>query len=67
MSIVPRFRDESLTSLCFPKQFGGSTIALLFEPGRMVFDSDMASLSELRVETLLNMGNRIGVAQPLAP
>ncbi|KAL8659949.1 MAG: hypothetical protein Q9226_000171 [Calogaya cf. arnoldii] len=41
-------------------QFGGSTLLLLFEPGRMVFDEDMTDNSSGAVETLVRVGMSIG-------
>jgi len=41
-------------------QFGGSTIVLLFEPGRMVFDGDLIDNSNLALETLVRVGMSIG-------
>ncbi|KAL8672367.1 MAG: hypothetical protein Q9168_003163 [Polycauliona sp. 1 TL-2023] len=41
-------------------QFGGSTILLLFEPGRMMFDEDMTDNSSGAVETLVRVGMSIG-------
>lgn len=39
-------------------QFGGSTVLLLFEPGRMVFDEDMTDNSSGAVETLVSVRPR---------
>ncbi len=36
-------------------QFGGSTLLLLFEPGRMVFDEDLTDNSSAAVETLVSL------------
>ncbi|RPA89242.1 hypothetical protein L873DRAFT_1832040 [Choiromyces venosus 120613-1] len=41
-------------------QFGGSTIVLLFEPGRMVFDDDLVDNSNTALETLIRVGMSIG-------
>jgi len=41
-------------------KFGGSTILLLFEPGRMVFDDDLIENSNAAVETLVRVGMSIG-------
>lgn len=46
--------------------FGGSTVVLLFEPGRIQFDGDLQSRSALPLETLVKMGRRIGVARAQA-
>lgn len=43
-------------------QFGGSTVALLFEKGRLAIDDDLSYRSSMSVETLLNMGQSIGYA-----
>lgn len=42
--------------------FGGSTILLLFEPGRIVFDKDLIVNSEKPIETLVRMGEGIGLS-----
>ncbi|KAL7275718.1 phosphatidylserine decarboxylase [Rhizina undulata] len=41
-------------------QFGGSTIVLLFEPGRMRFDDDLVHNSKAALETLIRVGMSIG-------
>lgn len=41
-------------------KFGGSTILLLFEPGRMKFDEDLTDNASGAVETLLRVGMSIG-------
>ncbi|KAG0129346.1 phosphatidylserine decarboxylase-domain-containing protein [Tuber indicum] len=41
-------------------QFGGSTIVLLFESGRMVFDDDLVDNSNTALETLIRVGMSIG-------
>ncbi|KAK4696681.1 phosphatidylserine decarboxylase, partial [Lecanoromycetidae sp. Uapishka_2] len=41
-------------------KFGGSTILLLFEPGRMQFDDDLIDNSSGALETLLRVGTSIG-------
>ncbi len=43
-------------------QFGGSTTILLFQTGRIEFDSDLLQHSGRSVEVLLKMGERIGRA-----
>ena len=40
--------------------FGGSTIILVFEPGAIRFDDDLAEQSAAGVETLIRAGDRIG-------
>jgi len=42
--------------------FGGSTIICLFEKGRIAFDDDLLVNSEKPIETLVCMGNSVGVA-----
>ncbi|TPX69345.1 phosphatidylserine decarboxylase [Spizellomyces sp. 'palustris'] len=42
--------------------FGGSTIILLFERDAIEFDHDLRENSEQNLETLVKMGNSIGVA-----
>jgi len=44
-------------------QFGGSTLALLFEPGRILFDEDLVFDSEKGLETQIQTGSRIGTNQ----
>lgn len=39
-------------------KFGGSTIVLLFEKGKMVFDEDLVSNSEMALETLVSVGTQ---------
>ncbi|KAH7149679.1 phosphatidylserine decarboxylase-domain-containing protein [Dactylonectria estremocensis] len=41
-------------------KFGGSTILLLFEPGRMVFDDDLVDNGSDALETLVRVGMSIG-------
>jgi len=41
-------------------QFGGSTVILLFEPGKLKFDEDLVARSTRKVETLVRVGQRIG-------
>lgn len=41
-------------------KFGGSTILLLFEPGRMVFDDDLVDNSSTALETLVRVGMSVG-------
>ncbi|KAK0616063.1 phosphatidylserine decarboxylase-domain-containing protein [Bombardia bombarda] len=43
-------------------KFGGSTIVLLFEPGRMVFDNDLVDNSNEALETLIRVGMSVGHA-----
>ena len=40
-------------------QFGGSTVALLFEDNRIEFDPDIIQHSRQKVETLVQMGTRL--------
>ncbi|KAF8545511.1 phosphatidylserine decarboxylase-domain-containing protein [Trichophaea hybrida] len=47
-------------------QFGGSTIILLFEPGRMVFDGDLVENSNTALETLVRVGMSIGHSPGIA-
>lgn len=47
-------------------EFGGSTVVLVFEPGRLRFDPDLLEHSGRGIETLVRMGEGIGVA-PAAP
>ena len=41
-------------------QFGGSTVLLLFERGKIEFDKDLIENSQNRIETLILVGNSIG-------
>ncbi|KAH6652838.1 phosphatidylserine decarboxylase-domain-containing protein [Truncatella angustata] len=41
-------------------KFGGSTIVLLFEEGKMLFDDDLVDNSNSAVETLISVGMSIG-------
>ncbi|KAM0398238.1 hypothetical protein ACHAQC_003909 [Fusarium culmorum] len=41
-------------------KFGGSTILLLFEPGRMVFDDDLVDNGHDALETLVRVGMSVG-------
>jgi phosphatidylserine decarboxylase len=43
-------------------RFGGSTIVLLFEPGRVELDGDLLEATRAGVESLVRMGSRIGRA-----
>lgn len=47
-------------------KFGGSTIILVFEPGRLVFDEDLTQNAKLSIETLLRVGSSIGHPPGLA-
>ncbi|KID85889.1 Phosphatidylserine decarboxylase [Metarhizium guizhouense ARSEF 977] len=47
-------------------KFGGSTVLLLFEPGRMVFDDDLADNSSTALETLIRVGMSIGHSPDVA-
>ncbi len=40
--------------------FGGSALAILFEPKRIVFDADLLNASSAHVETLCQMGQSLG-------
>ncbi|KAL9052347.1 MAG: hypothetical protein Q9162_005439 [Coniocarpon cinnabarinum] len=48
-------------------KFGGSTILLLFEPGRMQFDDDLVDNANSALETLVRVGMSIGHAPEDAP
>ncbi|TPX61680.1 phosphatidylserine decarboxylase [Powellomyces hirtus] len=41
-------------------EFGGSTVIVLFEKGRMMWDEDLVSRSQLGMETLVLLGDKIG-------
>ncbi|KAK9317608.1 phosphatidylserine decarboxylase-domain-containing protein [Lipomyces starkeyi] len=41
-------------------QFGGSTLLLFFQPGKLYFDSDLVSNSKDSLETLIRVGMSIG-------
>jgi phosphatidylserine decarboxylase len=42
-------------------RFGGSTVLLLLQPGRLQLDSDLVQTSSEGYETLVRMGSRLGV------
>ncbi len=42
-------------------ELGGSTVVLLFEPGRVAFDEDLHANTEAGLETFVRMGERIGI------
>jgi len=42
--------------------FGGSTVLMLFEPGRISFDEDLWTNSSNQLETLVRVGSRLGTA-----
>ena len=46
--------------------FGGSSIVLLFEPGRVRFDDDLVGWSAQGLETCVRFGERIGVRPAIA-
>ncbi|TKA70847.1 hypothetical protein B0A49_07041 [Cryomyces minteri] len=48
-------------------KFGGSTILLLFEPGRMRFDDDLVDNSNTALETLIRVGMSIGHSPDCPP
>ncbi|KAI5244212.1 hypothetical protein E4T42_07145 [Aureobasidium subglaciale] len=48
-------------------KFGGSTILLLFEPGKMMFDDDLIDNSNGALETLVRVGMSIGHSPNEAP
>jgi len=43
-------------------KFGGSTVVVVFQEGRIQFDSDLLENSRSPIETKIMMGNRIGYA-----
>ncbi|KAK9477688.1 phosphatidylserine decarboxylase-domain-containing protein [Lipomyces japonicus] len=47
-------------------QFGGSTLLLFFQQGKLTFDSDLANNSKDSVETLIRVGMSIGHAPDTA-
>jgi phosphatidylserine decarboxylase len=40
--------------------FGGSTVVMVFQPGRLDFEGDLAANSALGIETYARMGERLG-------
>ncbi|KAH9824468.1 phosphatidylserine decarboxylase proenzyme 3-like [Teratosphaeria destructans] len=48
-------------------KFGGSTLLVLFEPGRMVWDDDLVANSNGALETLLRVGMSVGHSEGHAP
>ncbi len=45
-------------------RFGGSTVIVLYEPGRVNLDADIAERSAAGIETLVRVGMRIGAYAP---
>ena len=43
-------------------EFGGSTVVLAFEPGKVQLDTDILTNSQKGFETKVKMGERIGEA-----
>lgn len=41
-------------------KFGGSTVLLLFQPGKLQFDEDLRQNADAAIETLLRVGSSIG-------
>ncbi|KIW72518.1 phosphatidylserine decarboxylase [Phialophora macrospora] len=48
-------------------KFGGSTILLFFEPGKMVYDEDLVANSTGALETLIRVGMSIGRSPNVEP
>lgn len=48
-------------------KFGGSTILLFFEPGRMVYDDDLVDNSNGALETLVRVGMSLGHSPHVEP
>lgn len=44
--------------------FGGSTVLVLAEPGRLTFDADLLERTQRGVETLCRLGERVGRSAP---
>jgi len=42
--------------------FGGSTVILLFEPGKVVWDADLLANSARPLESFIRMGTAIGMS-----
>jgi len=51
---LPRF------SPCADGVKGGSTIVMLFEPGRVTWDEDLVNNGKAALETLIKVGSGIG-------
>ena len=43
-------------------QFGGSTVILMTEPGSVMPDTDLLANTKAGMETVVKMGERIGIA-----
>ncbi|KAF8467246.1 phosphatidylserine decarboxylase-domain-containing protein [Kalaharituber pfeilii] len=43
-------------------QFGGSTLVVLFEPNKMIWDDDLLNNSKMALETLIRVGMSVGHA-----
>lgn len=48
-------------------KFGGSSIVLCFEPGRVVFDADLVARSAEGIETLVRAGEQVGIDRGTPP
>ena len=46
-------------------KFGGSTVVLLFEPGRIVFDNDLVSDTQAGIEVQVQTGTQLGMQAKL--
>ncbi|KAJ3138423.1 hypothetical protein HDU90_001387 [Geranomyces variabilis] len=56
---VPIARGEEMGYF----EFGGSTVLVLFQKGAMKWDDDLVKRSQLGIETLVKLGERVGVAE----
>ncbi|KAJ3182398.1 hypothetical protein HDU87_008562 [Geranomyces variabilis] len=56
---VPIARGEEMGYF----EFGGSTVLVVFEKGAMKWDEDLVKRSELGMETLVKLGEKVGVAE----
>ena len=61
MLFVPSFTICLLIG-CVCSQFGGSTVVLLFQAGKVQFDADLTYNSAKKVETHVLMGEHNGLA-----
>lgn len=69
-SIRQRYAPGERAARGGPKGFfelGGSTVALLFEPGALAFDADLLDNSSRDIETYVRMGDSIGRAARQSP
>jgi phosphatidylserine decarboxylase len=63
-SIIQTYQPESVVARGDEKgyfEFGGSTCIMFFQKGAVAFDADLLEQSRNNIETLVRMGERIGI------